>query len=430
MGEDVAPKTKDMIEIDKKQTRSKSSQDRRSESELITDQLESELGSLSGENFDGLVSGSPIVGASEKVARRETFTLSESLSVNEFREQHGESSETVKSATSNTDVHRSEESVKEVPNKLSKSESLSKLGGNSKQKKSSTHARRGTYVAENPFKPNTALKRTPLATETIETKSSEKTKGEIENPFKPNNTLQRSPGATVESKKVTGKAEEKMKSIEKSDCHLKSKSDMVPKTSSSKTSKKPEEKVAISYPEDVENPFKPTRNLLRSPVGKLDSRQFLAKLCNNLGHSESEVGSLPEPSFVDEPTTYFNVDMELTVPINTSDRRSPFVNTMEQISESLKQPDHRSQTVNCSENSRNNTKDSNTATRINESTKQEMKGQNSGKTGKKDENSENENKENRDSIGNERDRQKALVEMRIDKPGKFTFAASRKEGRW
>ncbi|XP_045168503.2 uncharacterized protein LOC123531521 isoform X2 [Mercenaria mercenaria] len=78
----------------------------------------------------------------------------------------------------------------------------------------------------------------------------------------------------------------------------------------------------------IENPFKPTKTLLRSPVHvtvqnaspekKIDSLAFLAKFRESLDSKPVESSPLPDPVFPDEPTTYFNSEMEFTSVIDST----------------------------------------------------------------------------------------------------------------
>ena len=475
---------KECVNTDKRLTRSIGKDDN---SKSISNDIESEECNLLGDDFDNLVSGSPIMIESDRPSRRETFSLSKAPSFDvpdqiekEQNEENSAPSENNKTKSSNSQKSRSKEMKKDkVINAESNGPAM--LKNKLKNLKSGKHVRRDTYTSENPFKPNTTLKRTPLAIETdgkqqtstkeakesiensfktnsilkstqeIEERSkkqsSETEKGEkdIENPFKPNKTLKRTPDAeevndkqVSETKKAksdienpfkqvdklknttenadkdksksSGKADRQSKTKEKSrglsKQQSKSKLTTAPKATLNHH-QKPENKVIVDYPMDATNPFKPTRNLLRSPPPqpKLDSKQFLAKLCNKLGTDEA-AQELPEgPSFADEPTTYFNADMDLTVPLSALERRSPFMNTMENITES-------------SAAAKDKTSDAEA------SNKREVK---SDKLNKERDEKVDQNKQQRQSINEERDMQKATVEMRVDKPGQFTFAASRKE---
>ena len=378
----------------KSRTRNKSKENK-SDSKAKTVDSDSDKSSFSsgfGEMFDNLVSGSPITASAETNSRRETFTLAEPPVVEpEYRTTEKESESIVEASDVQTSSENSHTKKPVTGQKFTKSnsKSTSKLNEKSKSMKDKPVVRRDTYASINPFKPKATLKRTP------------------------------------ETSSVSGKI----------------------------SSQKTGDKLTSSYPiEEVDNPFKPTKNLLRSPVAKLDSRQFLAKLCNNLDSREVESEPLPEPSFIDEPTTYFNSDMEFTTVIDSarllealsaSDRRSPFTNSIENIAESTKalpglnqaNNDH----VNDSENMVNNTEADIVDGRC------EIRGKNDSKhkarnhkpetvvTHKKDKHNidevnskvgeKEESKEN--TVYNEKE--KAMVEMRIDKPGNFTFAASRKE---
>ena len=512
LSKDSSNDVTDLIETDIMRTRSNSKEDK---SKPLSADLESEECNLLGEDFDNLVSGSPIMIESDKSSRRETFSLSKPPSLEGLEQINKEqnekievSSENCKSKSSNSHKPRSRELKKDQP---SSTESNASAVPKNKLKhlKTGGHVRRNTYVAENPFKPNTTLKRTPLATETNEKQSAEtkepkgsienpfkpdttlkrtpeaveanekqssetekaeesiknpfkpnttlkrtpeavetndkqsseteKTKGNIENPFKPNNTLKRIVETTgTDKRNSTRKTEEKKQTKEKSQKLLKqqskSKVHTAPKAAVVNRLQKPEEKVIVKYPQEVENPFKPTKSLLRSPPPqpKLDSRQFLAKLCNKLGTDEAAEEPPEGPSFIDEPTTYFNADMELTVPLSASDRRSPFVNSMEHVSESSR-PVEKDQAKNGTDIDQTKNKNSHTATKktnteATDKRKYKTTEEKSDKLDKKNnENSEDQGKQQRESIAGENDKQKATVEMRIDKPGKFSFAASRKE---
>ena len=481
---------KESVNADKRLTRSIGKDDN---SKSISNDMESEECNLLGDDFDNLVSGSPIMIESDRPSRRETFSLSKpSFDVPDKiekgqNEENSAPSENNKPKSSNSQKSRSKEMKKDkVINAESNGPAM--LKNKLKNLKSGKHVRCDTYTSENPFKPNTTLKRTPLAIETetdgkqqtstkeakesienpfktnsklkstqeIEERSkkqsSETEKGEkdIENPFKPNKTLKRTPDAEEENDKQvseTKKAKsdienpfkqvdklknttengdkDKSKSLGKADGQSKTKEKsrvLSKQQSKSKLTTAPkatlnhqqktENKVIVDYPTDATNPFKPTRNLLRSPPPqpKLDSRQFLAKLCNKLGTDEA-AQELPEgPSFADEPTTYFNADMDLTVPLSTLERRSPFMNTMENITES-------------SAPAKDKTCDSEASDKRHYKTR-EVK---SDKLNKERDENVGQNKQQRESINEEKDLQKATVEMRVDKPGQFTFAASRKE---
>ena len=82
----------------------------------------------------------------------------------------------------------------------------------------------------------------------------------------------------------------------------------------------------------VSNPFKPSKTLSRSPVAgskvveeeittatdKIDSHAFLARFKNSLDTMDARSSPLPVPTFEDEPTTYFNTDMDFTAVIDTA----------------------------------------------------------------------------------------------------------------
>ena len=501
---DSGNNVKDSVKTDKRRARSISNDDK---SKPVSNDLESEVCDLIGDDFDNLVSGSPIMIESDKTARRETFTLSQmpSLEVSDqidkdYSEKTSNPSENNKSKSTNSQKSRSKEMKKD---KVTSTESNGPavLKNKLKNLKTGSHVRRDTYTSENPFKPNTTLKRTPLATETSEiqqsstkeakgsienpfkpngklkkTPETEETnknqssetkeiEGDIENPFKPNNTLKRTPddeetrekqisetkkakdvienpfkqsdilkktaeSADTDTSKTTGNINGKSKPKEKSKTLLKqqSKSKLItaPKAAVVNRSQKPENKVCVDYPIDAQNPFKPTRNLLRSPPPqpKLDSTQFLAKLCNKLGTDEVAEEPPEGPSFVDEPTMYFNADMELTVPLSVLDRRSPFMNIMENISESCV-PTEKGQTKSTDQNWEKTRNDMDTE--VSDKRKDKTTGVKSDRLDKKSEQNLGQMKGQRESINEEKDMQKTTVEMRVDKPGKFTFAASRKE---
>ena len=330
-----------------------------------------------GECIDNLVSGSPIIAPDDTRNRRETFVVSPRPD-SETDKQIAEEETQKRQETSRVSILNASASGAVTNNlKTNKSAVVSKTADQCSKSKSKVDskvnqtnakkvARRETYTSSNPFKPKTTLKRTPAVSKMDE---------------------------TVLEKKQT--------------------------------------EPAVAYPEgDVENPFRPTRNLLRSPVAKLDSRQFLAKFRSNNNddkelHSETLLGA----SFNDEPTTYFNSDMEFTAVIDTtrlndlSDRRSPFIGSMEEIPENSKQYIV-GQTRNRNSNDKANMTDRADVVNV---APGKSKGDKNGLNGATSNKEITENKQSRDSTGSEKEKEKAMVEMRINKPGNFTFAASRKE---
>ncbi|XP_060585106.1 serine/arginine repetitive matrix protein 2-like [Ruditapes philippinarum] len=177
----------------------------------------------------------------------------------------------------------------------------------------------------------------------------------------------------------------------------------VPKSANIQRSpQKPLNEEGMGY-DTVENPFKPTKTLLRSPVHinvesaspekKVDSLAFLARFRESLEKRPAESSPLPEPIFSDEPTTYFNSEMEFTSVIDStkllqtlrgSEKNSP-INPMESITDS---DDH--------------TDSANSKSATSSATEKDTKSQH-------------------ESV------ETAAVEVRTKKPGVFTFSVGRKE---
>ena len=387
-------------------------------SDLKVVSLDSDQNSLFsgfGEIPDTLVSGSPIIAPDETRNRRETFVLSRPASAGnnkhsaseEVQQAHKTSVMPKLKASSSETMGKTLKTSKSAPylkTADTATKSKSKVDDKSNETSVKKVEQKDVQASKNPLKPSKTLKRTPSASEiknlkddTIATKSKSKVddksnktsvkNGEqnnvqaSKNPFKPSKTLKRTPTAS----------------------EIKNLKDDTIKTKRTATD--------AAYPEgEIENPFKPTRSLLRSPVApvaKIDSRQFLSKFKCNSDSKDNQSDSFLGASFTDEPTTYFNSDMEFTAVIDTSqlnealktsNRSNPSVSNMEEIRE-IESPQVASEPNKISKQAaRNNSKSAN---------------------------NDMESKQSRDSTGAEKE--KAMVEMRIKKPGNFTFAASRKE---
>lgn len=181
--------------------------------------------------------------------------------------------------------------------------------------------------------------------------------------------------------------------------------------------------------ESVSNPFKPSNTLLRSPVGvknaseesketcdKVDSRAFLAKFKHSLDAISAETSPLPEPAFQDEPTTYFNTDMEFTAVIDTASFLKGISSTNKDGPNipvvTVEQPSPVPEDA-----SKNEKKKSKTTSRskAKEGKENESKKVEEGKLSKSE---TQEDKQAEDF---------ASVEVRTKKPGVFTFSVSRKD---
>ncbi|WAQ95082.1 hypothetical protein MAR_007553 [Mya arenaria] len=229
------------------------------------------------------------------------------------------------------------------------------------------------------------------------------------------------------------------------------------KTKVSKSAKQsgplPEIVVQQNY-NGIENPFKPTNVLLRSPPGayispykqpdtvvedKVDLNGFLAtfKQSSEAARSQSPIF---EPTFSDEPTRYFNTDMELTAVIDSSrllegfrsSKTSP--NIPPDVSKDLAvRVKHSEQTVEKTgtENKKNENTEKvlenkhtdtlgNTVTKSKQKAdKQESQKAARSKHSAKEQETLNQS-DNSENSG-------AAVEVRTKKPGVFTFNVGRKE---
>lgn len=161
------------------------------------------------------------------------------------------------------------------------------------------------------------------------------------------------------------------------------------------------------------NPFKPTRTLLRSPVHvtveravpeSRDPLAFLATLRESLDSRSKESSPLPQPMFHDEPTTYFNSEMEFTTVIDSS-----------KLIQSLSRSERNDPIVSMANepepiNETHSDKQSNS--------REDLELQNAG---------EKESVKMSDAEMQEGSCDVAVVELRTNKPGVFTFSVARKE---
>ncbi|MCG8046210.1 MAG: hypothetical protein JAY66_11085 [Candidatus Thiodiazotropha taylori] len=415
--EDGDNKVLDLVETGRSQTRNSLDE------KLTSDDFDPERSNLSVVNFNDLVPKSPIISASENVARQETFTLSMPPFMGKFTE--GQSSKKVKlserskSFISNSHQLKTKESSTDQVNKGSRTLTVSL-----QKTKSIAQCLRDTYVSEIPFKPGSTLRRTSVATETaIETKlvDHNEAKGEIENPFKPKPTLKRTPEASggIEEKSKEEKGEDKNQSQTKAKFKLHTASKAVIATSLQTS----EDETVVAYPDHVENLFKPTQNLLGSPspADELYSKPFLAKMGNNVDLKGIESEPLLVSRFADKKTTYIGTDMDITAPLSVSDKRSHFVNSMEQTE--FQDKDTRESKT---DKTNAKVKEHEFEARKDERTKCKKICRNSNTVDYKNL-KHHENMEQRESFGIEKETQKALDEIWIGNSGEFSFTASRKE---
>lgn len=157
--------------------------------------------------------------------------------------------------------------------------------------------------------------------------------------------------------------------------------------------------------DDIADPFKPSKTLIRSPVhsnvpsespeDKVDSLAFLAKIRESSDNKGIEKSPLQEPIYPDEPTTYFDSEMEFTSVIDSAKLIQSF--RTEKNSPVLSQ-----RADNC--NHGNEKRNSEKANETNEKSKASS-----------------------DMDVGKDFQDNAAVEVRTKKPGVFTFSVGRKE---
>lgn len=181
-----------------------------------------------------------------------------------------------------------------------------------------------------------------------------------------------------------------------------------------KVQRSPDKQVIEEGPvyDSVADPFKPTKTLIRSPVHvsvekaspekKIDSLAFLAKFRESLESKPVESSPLPDPDIPDEPTTYFNSEMDFTSVIDST-----------KLLQTLSKSQKNSPAVHMEEA---NEPDQKTNSFKNQKQHEASKSKDLGKTGS------SEKVDSQQEIS-----ETAAVEVRTKKPGVFTFSVARKE---
>lgn len=235
--------------------------------------------------------------------------------------------------------------------------------------------------------------------------------------------------------KGTSKLDPKNVVLAKDKSNLNKRQTYAKETASVKSSKKYESPVKsksteseVNY-EQIENPFKPSKTLFRSPppgsktadVNKTgyNSHEFLAKLKNNTVPAISS--PLPEPVFQDEPTTYFNTDMEFTAVIDTASFLQRFAKT-DRVSPNV--PVITVEEPPVPENTDEKTKMQASSKPVPQSKAQDGKGKSENEKVKPSVDKHSSKLESKSEHPVE---DAAAVEVRTKKPGVFTFSVSRKE---
>lgn len=196
--------------------------------------------------------------------------------------------------------------------------------------------------------------------------------------------------------------------------------------------KRTDEKILDDF-NSVKDPFKPTKTLLRSPPpvsdtkcdkdkdggnrpeATLDSHTFLATFKKSLNALPINNSPLPEPTFPDEPTTYFNTDMEFTTVIDTASFLQGFTNA----NTNKVSPNIPAVTVEetCQDTEAPQVKSSTTKGKTKTTTKEKNGFDDCDRS--KLSKSEAQVEKHTEDV--------AAVEVRTKKPGVFTFSVSRKE---
>ena len=197
-------------------------------------------------------------------------------------------------------------------------------------------------------------------------------------------------------------------------------------------------KVSIEPDEDytdIENPFKPSKTLVRSPPKvyvspyqkqdgdpeKIDAKAFVASIRQSTNERRSSIVlPLPESSFADEPTRYFNTDMEFTAVIDSSKLLQGFRADKSAAENDKTEIAEKTGKKSADKQSKNKTEEQSKPIALEKEKEQKHVKQRAARSKHATKSGDSGNEDASDGSS-------AAVEMRTKKPGVFTFNVGRKE---